>query len=174
MSKPKKFFAVKKGTQIGVFDHWDQVQDAIVGIEKPIYKSFLSREAAELWLKDEQRVMDLRFFRNHQTKKVELRWFVPGTKGFQSFDTSKSYSKLANRIETLCKDFDITQLALDDLTVYNQCKRNQSLCHLKLLFNSNKVHYIGNYYNAKKKQSESSSQPSDQDLIDLLDNFEKQ
>lgn len=46
MAKPK-FYVVWKGRKTGVFDSWEDCKQQTDGFPSPIFKSFLSREAAE-------------------------------------------------------------------------------------------------------------------------------
>lgn len=46
----KKFYAVKKGFTIGVFDTWDDCKNSVNGYSGAIYKSFSTREDAEKFL----------------------------------------------------------------------------------------------------------------------------
>ena len=47
-----KVYAVKQGYKTGVFDSWDECQEATKGFSNPEFKSFSSREEAEAYLND--------------------------------------------------------------------------------------------------------------------------
>lgn len=48
-----KYYAVKKGSKIGVFDNWTDCQASIKGFSKPDFKGFSNREEAEAYLSGE-------------------------------------------------------------------------------------------------------------------------
>lgn len=52
MSK-QKFYAVKKGNQIGIFDNWNDCQKSTSGYPGADFKVFLSFEEADAYIKDE-------------------------------------------------------------------------------------------------------------------------
>ena len=47
MAKQPKYYVVWHGRETGVFDSWEACKEQMHGFEGAIYKSFLSREAAE-------------------------------------------------------------------------------------------------------------------------------
>lgn len=49
---PQKFshYAVKRGHSTGVFTNWGAVLDAITDFDKPEFRGFYSKEAAQSWL----------------------------------------------------------------------------------------------------------------------------
>lgn len=47
-----KFYAVKAGKKVGVFDNWTECNESIKGFSGAIYKSFPSKEEAEAFLSD--------------------------------------------------------------------------------------------------------------------------
>ncbi len=47
----KKFYAVRKGRQTGIFESWTQCQSVIQGYSNAEYKSFLTKEEAEQYMK---------------------------------------------------------------------------------------------------------------------------
>jgi len=47
---PKKFYAVKKGRTTGIFTDWASCKEAINGFSGAVYKSFTTKEEAELFL----------------------------------------------------------------------------------------------------------------------------
>lgn len=47
-----KFYAVKKGHKIGVFENWDDCQNAIKGFSGPDFKAFNTKEEADAYLLD--------------------------------------------------------------------------------------------------------------------------
>lgn len=51
-----KFYAVKNGRKIGIFESWDECKRQVTGFSGASYKSFLSREEAENFLKGENEI----------------------------------------------------------------------------------------------------------------------
>ena len=47
MAKKAKFYAVKKGNSVGVFETWEECNNSIKGFAGAEYKSFISLEEAE-------------------------------------------------------------------------------------------------------------------------------
>lgn len=47
-----KFYAVKTGKKVGIFDNWAECNESIKGVSGAVYKSFSSREEAEAFLSD--------------------------------------------------------------------------------------------------------------------------
>lgn len=54
----KKFYAVKKGYNRGIFYSWDECKKQIDGYSGAIYKSFTSLEDANRFLSDEEEIRD--------------------------------------------------------------------------------------------------------------------
>ena len=46
----KKFYAVKKGKNPGIYETWDEAKEQVTGFPSPIYKSFNTKEEAEEFL----------------------------------------------------------------------------------------------------------------------------
>lgn len=46
----KKYYAVKKGVQTGIFETWDECRRMVHGVAGAVYKSFADREEAEQYL----------------------------------------------------------------------------------------------------------------------------
>ena len=53
-----KFYAVKTGRTIGIFNNWKDVQKAVIGYSNASYKSFETKEDAEEWLNKKATVVD--------------------------------------------------------------------------------------------------------------------
>lgn len=53
-----KFYAVKSGRTIGIFNNWKDVQKAVIGYSNASYKSFETKEEAEEWLNKKATVVD--------------------------------------------------------------------------------------------------------------------
>ena len=49
----QKFYAVRKGRQVGIYQSWEECHAQITGFSGAIYKSFQTREEAEQFLKEE-------------------------------------------------------------------------------------------------------------------------
>ena len=54
MAGKAKFYAVKKGKVPGIYTTWDACKSMVHGFKGAVYKSFASREEAELFLKEEK------------------------------------------------------------------------------------------------------------------------
>ena len=46
----KKYYAVKKGRETGIFDNWDKCKSLVMGFNGAIYKSFLTLAEAEAYM----------------------------------------------------------------------------------------------------------------------------
>ncbi len=53
MAKKMKFYAVKKGAKVGIFETWEECSNSTNGFAGAEYKSFVSREEAEAYLNDD-------------------------------------------------------------------------------------------------------------------------
>ncbi len=54
-----KYYAVKKGKNVGIYTSWDETLEQVSGFSGAIYKSFSNKEDAELYLLDkEDKVVD--------------------------------------------------------------------------------------------------------------------
>ena len=53
-----KFYAVKTGRTIGIFNNWKDAQKAVIGYSNASYKSFETKEEAEEWLNKKATVVD--------------------------------------------------------------------------------------------------------------------
>ena len=62
---PKKFYAVKKGRTTGICTDWASCKEAINGFSGAVYKSFTTKEEAELFL-------------GEGTGDIKKEIFVPG------------------------------------------------------------------------------------------------
>ena len=47
-----KFYAVKKGRKTGIFTTWAECQKQVSGFPKAEFKSFISKQEADDWLKE--------------------------------------------------------------------------------------------------------------------------
>lgn len=64
MAKKKKYYAIRKGYETGIFDNWTQAQKLIAGFSGAEYKSFTSLEEAQEYL-------------NSGTKEIEDNTSIP-------------------------------------------------------------------------------------------------
>lgn len=55
---PKKYYAVKKGKQTGIFECWDQCKANVSGFSGAVYKGFDTLEEAEAFMEKESRVFE--------------------------------------------------------------------------------------------------------------------
>lgn len=46
----RKYYAVRKGRETGIFDSWDLCKEQVMGCPGAVYKSFALREEAQAWL----------------------------------------------------------------------------------------------------------------------------
>lgn len=54
-----KYYAVKKGNNVGIFDNWEECQNSIKGFKGAIYKSFKTEEEAEEFMNaDEEELIE--------------------------------------------------------------------------------------------------------------------
>lgn len=83
----KKYYAVKKGKKVGIFDTWEETKKYVVGIKDAKYKSFKTKEEALLYLEDE-------YFYNKQILK-EVRTFL--NKGYLISFTDGSFDSDLNK-----------------------------------------------------------------------------
>jgi ribonuclease HI len=56
----KKYYAVRKGRNIGVFETWEECKKSIDGYSNAEYKSFSDRENAELYLEGKEQIEKIR------------------------------------------------------------------------------------------------------------------
>lgn len=84
MAKKQKIYAVKKGTQVGIFSTWEECQAATKGFSGAEYKSFETEDEAKAYINDEDIVMLNEIKPRLQAGKVVA--FVDG-----SFDKTKGY-----------------------------------------------------------------------------------
>ena len=50
----RKYYAVKKGRQTGIYTSWPECQKMVSGFPGAVYRSFVDRPAAENWLNSDQ------------------------------------------------------------------------------------------------------------------------
>ncbi|MGX7112319.1 viroplasmin family protein [Gemella cuniculi] len=53
-----KFYAVKSGKKTGIFLTWDECKEQVSGYKGAIYKSFKTKEEAENYLEDKEKIVD--------------------------------------------------------------------------------------------------------------------
>lgn len=58
MAKKNKVYAVKKGNTIGIFNTWEECQNAIKGFSGAVFKSFETETEAQAYLDDEDIVLE--------------------------------------------------------------------------------------------------------------------
>lgn len=72
----KKFYAVRNGRKIGIFNTWDECSSYVKGYKGAEYKSFKTKEEAELYVKNQERqIFDLN---KNKIKDNELIAYVDG------------------------------------------------------------------------------------------------
>lgn len=74
----KKYYAVKKGYEVGIFESWDSCKKQVDGFKCAEYKSFSTRHEAENWLKDKP-FSDASDIENHISNSSELVAYVDGS-----------------------------------------------------------------------------------------------
>lgn len=73
----KKFYAVRNGRKIGIFNTWDECSSYVKGYKGAEYKSFKTKEEAELYVKNQERqIFDLN---KNKIKDNELIAYVDGS-----------------------------------------------------------------------------------------------
>lgn len=84
----KKFYAVKNGRNIGVYDSWNDCKQQVDGYSNAIYKSFTSFDEATAFIKGDKTE------RNEKLKKIkkhiEMQAYIDG-----SYDNEKKYYSYA-------------------------------------------------------------------------------
>lgn len=73
----KKFYAVRNGRKIGIFNTWDECNAQVKGYKGAEYKSFKTREEAELYVKNEEKKVFN--FETDKIKEDELIAYVDGS-----------------------------------------------------------------------------------------------
>ena len=116
-----KFYAVKKGRKTGIFTTWAECQKQVSGFPKAEFKSFISKQEADDWLKEikssnENRRKSYSVIvytdggsRNHGNKKGEhvkkndkAAWaYLIKYQGSIISDTDGEYGSTNNRMEIL-------------------------------------------------------------------------
>lgn len=87
----KKFYAVKKGKNIGIYETWDEAKEQVTGFSSPIYKSFNTKEEAEQFLySDNKNDTELEQNQLNDYKDIEEKVVV----SFVSGKTKKKDDKL--------------------------------------------------------------------------------
>lgn len=126
MSIGKKYYAVRKGICVGVFNDWNDVKEFITGVESPEFKAFKTRELAEMWFQCIPITMDLRIYRHNKQHggNIEMRWQTNATyKGMQKFKEGTPTNEIIKKIQTLAKECAVSKLMIDDLTIYKNLKQ---------------------------------------------------
>ena len=91
----KKFYAVKKGRQIGIFDNWEECKKNTTGYKKAIFKSFKTLSEAKSFLNDTLLIDDeVKYHKSEEEifkniRKDEMIAYVDG-----SYDNQIKYSLL--------------------------------------------------------------------------------
>ena len=81
----KKYYAVKAGRKMGVFESWDECKSAVSGFSGAAYKSFTNREDAIDFVNGSAKSQKAQ---NREEKQSEAFAYVDGSYD----DTTKSYS----------------------------------------------------------------------------------
>lgn len=66
-----KYYAVKRGRKTGIFNTWDECKEQVTGFSGASYKSFLSKEEAEQFLGEGQKM--------HEADKTGVIAYVDGS-----------------------------------------------------------------------------------------------
>lgn len=82
MAKKQKYYAVKKGNEVGIFHTWEECQKATEGFSGPEHKAFITEEEAIAYLKGEDLML-----KNYITPLLEEGSVVAFVDG--SFDAKK-------------------------------------------------------------------------------------
>lgn len=80
MKKAKKYYAVKNGRNIGVFDNWEDCKKSVHGFNGAIYKAFTSEEEALTWFYDKGAVENKKSKHNDiENCKTKYAIYVDGS-----------------------------------------------------------------------------------------------
>ena len=66
----RKYYAVKKGRQTGIYTSWPECQKMVIGFPGAVYRSFVDRPAAENWLHSDQESQPHRGNKQLQLKQL--------------------------------------------------------------------------------------------------------
>lgn len=103
----KKYYAVAKGVQTGIFNTWDECSKMVTGYSGATFKSFKKREDAEKYMKEENPTYFTDKY-NENTEKIEnsMKKFDGSTKPYISGDDCLNL--IIKRGKEL-EEFDITK-----------------------------------------------------------------
>lgn len=141
----KKWYAVRRGLMLGVFNDWYDVQQSISGIESPEFKSFPTKKLAECWYNNKTPVeCDFKITRKTKPQSNEkifqLSFVVLDWKS--KFETTDQ-TKLINKMKSVLKQSSATNFTLNDIHIYSKLKTMPEFSHY---FHNNKVKYTGKIY----------------------------
>lgn len=140
----KKWYAVRRGLFLGVFDDWQQVQQSITDVESPEFKSFPTKKLAESWFQKEPRVeCDFNILRKgSKSSETEFQLSYKVLDWKSSFQTTDQ-QKLIDKIQSVLKQSASTNFTLNDIHIYSKLK---TLPQFATYFQSNKVRYTGKIF----------------------------
>lgn len=95
----KKIYAVRKGRQIGIFDTWAECQKQTTGFSGAEFKSFGTREEAEMFLAGDNSGKNLLSEENEVTEGFA------GTQAFPAADPNTAIAYVDGSYDTLSGDF---------------------------------------------------------------------
>lgn len=90
-----KFYAVRKGRQTGIFDHWDDCKPQVNGFKQAEFKSFATKDEAELYLKGNPSVAE-------KTKKRKLSTIIESSDEQSPKKKTNSKSKVVVYTDGAC------------------------------------------------------------------------
>lgn len=112
--KAKKWYAVRQGAEAGIFETWEECAPFVIGVTGAEYKSFLSREEAEAYMRgyDAKRAIAVKYPR---LPKCDVVAYVDG-----SYDPSKKRASYGAVILVGGKE----------ITLSGLCDDNDELLHM--------------------------------------------
>jgi viroplasmin and RNaseH domain-containing protein len=138
-----KWYAVRKGLYLGVFNDWYQVQQSIHEIESPKFKSFPTKKLAESWYNRTPTECDFTITRNFSRpneKQFQLSFQVEDWKS--KFKTTDQ-QKLIDKIHSVLKQSSATNFTINDIHIYSKLK---TLSQFSTFFQNHKVRYTGKIF----------------------------
>lgn len=148
--KIKKWYAVRRGLQLGIFNEWSEVEFSITGISNPEYKTFPDQRLAELWYAGKPielvitttLISKLNKDGSKKDEKYQLCWSAHGWTGKRN---QSGRDWLLNASSSIIKKSGASKVSINDLALLTIIKKQYSDESLKIQFV-----YIGKIFGAKK------------------------
>ena len=148
-----KWYAVRKGLCLGVFNDWYQVQQSISEIESPEFKSFPTKKLAESWYNHTPIQCEFTIKRTKTTRtnlpteslnsnQIEFQLSFKVMDWKSNFKTSDQ-QKLIDKIFLVLKHSSATDLTINDIHIYSKMK---TMPQFSTFFQNHKVRYTGKIF----------------------------